>query len=298
MISEDSAGARLREAVARGTIALPGAPIALVARLAEEQGFEAVYLSGAAMSAGLLAVPDIGLVTLEELAAQTRLLADASSLPVVVDADTGFGGPAEVADSVRRLEEAGAAAIQIEDQRSDKRCGHLAGKRLVETSEMCEKVAAACDARRTPETVILARSDARSVEGLDACIARLSRYREAGADWLFPEGLGSREEFARLATAFDVPLVANMTEFGVSPLIGREDLAAMGYAVVLYPVTLLRVAMKAMEAALAVLELEGTQESLIDLMQSRQELYELLGYDPTLPVAEGSWRSNDRSRLA
>jgi methylisocitrate lyase len=298
MISEDSAGRRLREAVARGTICLPGAPIALVARLAEEQGFEAVYLSGAAMSAGLLAVPDIGLVTLDELAAQTRLLADASSLPVVVDADTGFGGPVEVAEAVRRLEEAGAAAIQIEDQLSDKRCGHLAGKRLVEASEMGEKVAAACEARRSQETVILARSDARGVEGLDACIARLSRYREAGADWLFPEGLGSREEFTRVAAAFDVPLVANMTEFGVSPLIGREDLAAMGYAVVLYPVTLLRVAMKAMEAALAVLELEGTQESLLDLMQSRQELYELLGYDPALPVAEGSWRSNDRTRLA
>ncbi|MFM8578578.1 MAG: oxaloacetate decarboxylase [Planctomycetaceae bacterium] len=298
MIDEESPGRRLRDAVTVGTISLPGAPIALVAKLAEEQGFEAVYLSGAAMSAGLLAVPDIGLFSIDELAAQTRLLADASTLPVVVDADTGFGGPSSVAECVRRLEEAGAAAIQIEDQSSDKRCGHLAGKRLVGVQEMSEKVLAACQARRSSETVIIARSDARGVEGIDACIARLGHYREAGADWLFPEGLTSREEFHRVAKAFDVPLVANMTEFGVSPLIGREDLASMGYAAVLYPVTLLRVAMKAMEAALAVLGLEGTQESLLDLMQSRQELYDLLGYDPSRPVAEGSWRPNDRSRLA
>jgi methylisocitrate lyase len=279
-------------------VAIPGAPFPLVACLAEQQGFEAVYLSGAAMSAGLLAVPDIGLFSREQLAEQTRLLATATRLPVIVDADTGFGGPDDAAATVRALEAAGAAAIQIEDQQSDKRCGHLAGKRIVTTAEMAEKVAAARGACGDPSTVIIARSDARGVTGLDDLIERLHAYRAAGADWLFPEGLTSRDEFRLVAEAIDGPLLANMTEFGVSPLIARDELASLGYAAVLYPVTLLRVAMKAIEAALAVIDLEGTQESLLDLMQSRAELYDLLGYDPSQPVAEGSWRSNERSRLA
>jgi methylisocitrate lyase len=175
---------------------------------------------------------------------------------------------------------------------------------------MVEKVAAARSGCRNPDTVIVARSDARGVSGLDDCISRLQAYRDAGADWLFPEGLTSREEFRTVAAAFDSPLLANMTEFGVSPLIGRDELASLGYAAVLYPVTLLRVAMKAIEAALAVIEIDGTQESLLDLMQTREELYDLLGYDPANPggsilptrddgpVAEGSWRPNERSRLA
>jgi methylisocitrate lyase len=303
-------GATLREAVAEGIVTIPGAPFPLVAKLAERQGFEAVYLSGAAMSAGLLAVPDIGLFTLEQLAEQTRLLAAACKIPIVVDADTAFGGPAETERTVGVLESAGAAAIQIEDQQSSKRCGHLPGKRLVDRGEMIEKISAAASGRADRSTVIVARSDARGVSGLDDCISRLQAYRDAGADWLFPEGLTSREEFRTVAAAFDSPLLANMTEFGVSPLIGRDELASLGYAAVLYPVTLLRVAMKAIEAALAVIEIDGTQESLLDLMQTREELYDLLGYDPANPggsilptrddgpVAEGSWRPNERSRLA
>ena len=284
-----SRGAVLRRLDEDATHAIPGAPIALVATLAERQGYEAVYLSGAAFSAGVLGVPDIGIVTLDQLVEQTRLLSAAVEIPLVVDADTGFGGPREVERCVRALEEAGAAAIQLEDQRRPKRCGHLPGKEIVEPAEMAEKIAAAVAARRDPATVIIGRSDARGVTDLDDCLRRLHAYRDAGADWLFPEAPATREEFARIGREFAapvaVPLIANMTEFGVSPLIGIDDLSEMGFAAVLYPVTLLRLAMKAIEAGLAIIADEGSQESLLDLMQSRQELYDLLGYDPRKPEA-------------
>ena len=279
----------LRQCLAGGTIAIPGTPIALVAKLAEQQGFEAIYLSGAALSAGLLGVPDIGIVTLEQLIEHTRVLAGAVQIPLIVDADTGFGGPREVSDCVRALEEAGAAGIQLEDQRRDKRCGHLPGKEIIDSSSMCEKIAAAVAARRDPATVIIARSDSRGVSNLDDCLQRLHAYRAAGADWLFPEALVTRDEFAlvgrEFSTPVSTPLIANMTEFGVSPLLRLDDLADMGFAAVLYPVTLLRIAMKALEAGLAVIADEGSQESLLDLMQSREELYDLLGYDPQHPEA-------------
>ena len=278
-------GAALREAAAREPLGIVGAPFALAAKLVEQSGFDAIYLSGAAFSAGSLGVPDIGLFTRDQLVEQTRILARAVSIPVVVDADTGFGGPREVEETVRLLEEAGAAAIQLEDQNADKRCGHLAGKQVVEVAEMRAKLAAAASGRRDPGTVIIGRCDSRSVHGLDDCLARLHAYREAGADWLFPEALCSRAEFDRIGREFagSIPLLANMTEFGASPLISIPDLAAFGFTAVLYPVTLLRLAMKAMEAGLAILADEGTQESLLDLMQTRQELYDLLEYDPAHP---------------
>jgi methylisocitrate lyase len=291
-------GRLLREAVSDSTIAVVGAPFALAARLIEREGFAAAYLSGAAFSAGTLGIPDIGLFTLEQLAEQTRVLSRSVTIPLVVDADTGFGGPEEVAACVRALEDAGAAAIQLEDQPADKRCGHLAGKRLVDEAEMCEKLAAAVAARRDPGTVIIGRSDARGVAGLDDCVRRLHAYRDAGADWLFPEALASRDEFARVGDEFaatGTPLLANMTEFGVSPLLSLDDLSASGFSAALYPVTLLRVAMKAMEAALGMLADEGTQESLLDLMQSRGELYELLDYDPAHPEA---WLATASRRAA
>jgi len=280
-------GDALRRAVAAGEVlGIVGAPLALAARLVEEAGFDAVYLSGAAFSAGGLAVPDIGLFTRDQLVEQTRILARTTTLPLVVDADTGFGGPRDVEETVRLLEEAGAAAIQLEDQVAiDKRCGHLAGKQVVDATEMAEKLAAAAAGRRDPGTVIVGRSDARGVHGLDECIRRLHRYRESGADWLFPEALASREEFDRVGREFagSAPLLANMTEFGKGPLVPISDLAAAGFAAVLYPVTLLRLAMKAMETGLAVLADEGTQESILDIMQSREELYDLLDYDPEHP---------------
>lgn len=279
-----SRGAILRRLVADGTVAIPGAPLALAAKLIEREGFDAIYLSGAAFSAGLLGVPDIGILTLDQLVAQTRLLAAAVEIPLVVDADTGFGGPDAVADCVRRLEEAGAAAIQLEDQRRPKRCGHLTGKEIVDRDEMTAKIAAACAARRDPATVIIGRSDARGVTDLDDCLARLRAYRDAGADWLFPEALATRDEFARVGRELSgTPLVANMTEFGTSPLLTLDELQSLGFAAVLFPVTLLRLAMKAIEAGLGLIADEGTQAGLLDLMQSREELYDLLDYDPKHP---------------
>ncbi len=296
-------GAALRAAADREMLGIVGAPFALAAKLVEDAGFDAIYLSGAAFSAGTLGVPDIGLFTREQLVEQTRILARATSLPLVVDADTGFGGPREVETTVRLLEEAGAAAIQIEDQLgADKRCGHLAGKQVIAAAEMAEKLAAATAARRDPGTVIIGRCDSRSVHGFDDCVGRLRAYRDAGADWLFPEALASRDEFRRVGEEFAAggPLLANMTEFGASPLIPLADLADYGFAAALYPVTLLRLSMKAMEAGLAVLAAEGTQESLLDLMQTREELYALLQYDPKHPerhrLAGSATTPEDRPR--
>jgi len=284
-------GAALRQAATRETLGIVGAPFALAGKLVEQAGFDAIYLSGAAFAAGSLGVPDIGLFSRDQLVEQTRILARAVSIPLVVDADTGFGGPREVEETVRLLEEAGAAAVQIEDQpggmtAGGKRCGHLAGKEVVAAEAMGERIAAAAAGRRDSATVIIGRTDARSVLGLDECLRRLHAYRAAGADWLFPEALATRDEFARVGGEFAAEgtvLMANMTEFGVGPLVSIPDLAACGFAAVLYPVTLLRLAMKAMEAGLAVLAAEGTQESLLDLMQSREELYDLLDYDPRHP---------------
>jgi len=279
-------GAALRRAATSETLGIVGAPFALAAKLVESAGFDAIYLSGAAYSAGHLGVPDIGLFTREQLVEQTRILARAVTIPLVVDADTGFGGPREVEETVRLLEAAGAAAIQIEDQRgADKRCGHVSGKQVIDAAEMAEKMAAAAAARRDPATVIIGRCDSRGVHGLDDCLTRLHAYRAAGADWLFPEALQTRDEFGRVGREFagSVLLLANMTEFGTSPLISFPDLAELGFTAVLYPVTLMRLAMKAMEAGLAMIAEEGTQESLLDLMQSREELYAMLDYDPRHP---------------
>jgi len=274
-----SLGQMLRETVASGAIQVPGAPNALVGRLIEEMGFPAMYLSGAALSAGVLALPDIGLFTLTELVQQVQYLTARVTIPVVVDADTGFGDTANVERTVAELERAGAAAIQLEDQELPKRCGHLSGKTLVSADAMCAKLRAAAAARADDSTVIIARTDARGVESLEAALERAKRYVDAGADWIFPEALASREEFRTFADVIDVPLVANMTEFGKSPLLDFSQLAEMGYRVVLYPVTLLRVAMKAVESTLSILAADGTQRELLDLMQTRQELYDLLEYD-------------------
>ncbi len=249
-----------------------------MAKLIERHGFEAAYLSGAAFSAGVLALPDVGLLTLTELAAQTALFTRAVSIPVIVDADTGFGAAINVERTVRELELAGAAAIQLEDQQLPKRCGQLSGKSLVTAGEMCEKLRAAASARRDPDLVIIARTDARGVTSLDEAISRANQYVAAGADWVFPEALESADEFDRFSREIDAPLVANMTEFGKSPLLSITELANLGYAGVLYPVTTLRVAIRAIQAALAVLDQEGTQAELLDLMQTREELYELLDY--------------------
>lgn len=273
-----SPGKRLRQAVEESTIQIPGAFNALTARMIERCGFEAAYLSGAAFSAGSLALPDIGLFTLTELVQQTACLARGATIPLIVDADTGFGEAVNVERTVRELEAAGAAAVQLEDQRLPKRCGHLSGKSLVEADEMCAKLRAAAAARHDADLVLIARTDARGVVGIDEALDRARRYLDAGADWIFPEALADRGEFERFAREIDAPLVANMTEFGKSPLLALDELADLGYAAVLYPVTLLRVAMKAAEAALETIAADGIQTELLDLMQTRQELYDLLDY--------------------
>lgn len=272
-------GQLLREAIEVDSIQIPGAPIALMGRLIEDMGFSAMYLSGAALSAGVVGVPDIGLFTLTELVQQVQYLTAQVMTPVIVDADTGFGDTANVERTIVELERAGAAGIQLEDQELPKRCGHLSGKSLVSAEDMCAKVRAAVGARNDEATVIIARTDARGVESFDAAVDRANRYIEAGADWIFPEALATREEFAAFAEAVDVPLIANMTEFGKSPLLTFAELSDLGYRAVLYPVTLLRVAMKAAETALSIIVADGTQRELLDLMQTRQELYDLIDYN-------------------
>jgi methylisocitrate lyase len=255
-----------------------GAPNALAAKLIEQMGGRAVYLSGAALSAGVLGLPDIGFITLSELAQQTSYLTRNLDIPVIVDADTGFGSAVHVTRTVVELEGAGAGGLQIEDQIALKRCGHLSGKQLVDADEMCGKIRAAVDARYDDDLVIIARTDARGVTGFADAVERSQRYLDAGADWIFPEALENESEFADFAAQVSSPLVANMTEFGRSPLLTLQQLNELGFAVALYPVTLLRVAMKAMQAAVGVIMKDETQESLLDLMQTRQELYDLLEY--------------------
>jgi methylisocitrate lyase len=273
------AGAQLRAAIENSAIQVPGAPNALAARMIEEAGFEALYLSGAAFSAGVMALPDVGLFTLTELVQQVNYFTARVAIPVIVDADTGFGEAVNVERAVGELERAGAAAIQLEDQVLPKRCGHLSGKTLVEADAMCAKLRAAVSARADEGTVIIARTDARASEGFQPAVERAKRYLDAGADWIFPEALTNREEFAKFADALDAPLMANMTEFGKSPLLEFNELADLGYKAVIYPVTLLRVAMKAIETTLTILAEDGTQKELLDLMQTRQELYDLLDYE-------------------
>jgi methylisocitrate lyase len=276
---ELSPGAQLRAVTESSAIQVPGAPSALAARMIEDAGFQALYLSGAAFSAGVLALPDIGLFTLTELVQQVNYFTARVAIPAIVDADTGFGEAVNVERTVAELERAGAAAIQLEDQVLPKRCGHLSGKTLVDAEAMCAKLRAAANARADNGTVIIARTDARASEGFDAAVERAKRYLDAGADWIFPEALTSRDEFAKFADAVDAPLMANMTEFGKSPLLDFNELAEIGYKVVIYPVTLLRVAMKAMESTLTILAEDGTQKELLDLMQTRQELYDLIDYE-------------------
>jgi methylisocitrate lyase len=282
-----SPGSRLRAAIAASPIMMPGAFNALVARMAQRLGFQAVYFSGGALSAGWAGVPDVGLLTQTEFAEQAAVLARATTLPVLCDADTGFGEAINVERTVRLYESAGVAGLHLEDQMMPKRCGHLSGKSLIDAASMAAKLRAAVAARRDPDFVIVARTDARSVEGFDAAVARSRVYLAAGADMIFPEALESADEFASFGRAVDAPLLANMTEFGRSPLLDFDDLAAMGYRAVIYPVSALRAAMRAAEQVLAALRARGTQRDLLESMQSRSELYELLGYR--------DWEERDRA---
>jgi len=271
-------GAALRALMKeKDIIVAPGVFNPAVALLTERMGFDAAYLSGAALT-GSLAMPDLGLITLTELAAFTSYITRVIGIPLIVDADTGFGEAINVQRTVRELELAGAAAIQIEDQVLPKKCGHLKGKKLVPVEEMVKKIIAAVEARHK-ETVIIARTDARGVEGLEAAVERAKIYVEAGADVIFPEALTSFEEFKYFAEKLPgVPLLANMTEFGKTPYLTVEQFREAGYKIVIFPVTTFRYAMGAVREALEVLKKEGTQKPLLDRMMTRWEFYELIGY--------------------
>lgn len=260
---------------------MPGVFNAATARMVERAGFEAVYISGAGLCNATAGVPDIGLLTLTEVAMLAGFITRAVKIPCIVDADTGFGGADNAARTVRELEAAGLAGCHIEDQEFPKRCGHLAGKSLVTVEEMNEKIAAAAGARRDKDFLLIARTDARAVESFDKAVERAKSYLAAGADAIFPEALQGREEFRDFAKAVDAPLLANMTEFGKSPLLSRDELAELGYRMVIYPQTAFRVSMFATGQLLRDLKQTGTQESWLDRMQTRKELYELLDYDPT-----------------
>jgi methylisocitrate lyase len=272
-----SPGKRLREAWESGPFALPGVFAPLVAKVAERIGFRAVYLSGGALSAGN-GIPDIGLLTLTEFVAQAQLTAQATSLPLLCDADTGFGESLNVERTVKLFEAAGVAGIHLEDQMMPKRCGHLSGKSLTSPEEMAAKIRAAVAARRDPDFVIVARTDARGVTGFDDAVKRARLYLAAGADAIFPEALETDDEFARFAKAVPCPLLANMTEFGKSQLLDVKALGDLGYRMILFPLTAFRVAMKAAEDTLADLFKLGTQRPSLAKMMTRAELYDLLGY--------------------
>ncbi len=272
-----SPGRKLRDAWEAGSFALPGVFSPFVAKLAERIGFRAVYLSGGALSAGN-GVPDIGLLTLTEFVAQAQLTAQATSLPLLCDADTGFGEALNVERTVRMFESAGVAGIHLEDQEMPKRCGHLSGKSLVTAEEMAAKIRAAVAARRDPNFVIIARTDARGVTGFDDAVKRARLYLAAGADAIFPEALETTDEFARFAKAVPCPLLANMTEFGKSQLLDVKTFGELGYRMILFPLTAFRVAMKAAEETLADLFKSGTQAASLPKMMTRAELYDVLGY--------------------
>lgn len=274
-----SPGARLRDALQQERpLQVVGAVNAYCALLAEHAGFRALYLSGAGVANASHGLPDLGMTSLTDVVEDIRRLTAVTALPLLVDADTGWGGALTIARTVREMQRAGAAALHIEDQVSAKRCGHRPGKAIVPTEEMVDRIRAAVDARTDETFAIMARTDALANEGLDAAIERGGRYREAGADLLFPEALTELAQYRRFAEAVGLPVLANITEFGATPLFTREELAAAGVAMALYPLSAFRAMSAAAERVYREIRAAGTQRGVVDLMQTRQELYGHLGY--------------------
>jgi methylisocitrate lyase len=270
--------AAFREGLASGRLLrLPGALNPLSARLIQKKGFEGVYVSGAVVAADL-GLPDIGLTTLTEVSARAGQVARVTDLPVLADADTGFGQELNVARTVQSFEDAGVAGVHLEDQVNPKRCGHLDGKEVVDLDQACRRIAAAVTARRDPNFLVMARTDVRGVQGLGAAVDRVKALVQAGADAVFPEAMASLEEFAAIRAAVNVPVLANMTEFGKSELFTTEQLRDIGVNLVIYPVSLLRLAMGAASSALDDLARHGTLAGVVPKMQTRADLYDLLDY--------------------
>jgi methylisocitrate lyase len=290
--------AAFRQRLASGELLrMPGAFNPLSAMLIERKGFEGVYISGAVLSADL-GLPDIGLTTLTEVAARGAQIARVTDLPTLIDADTGFGEPMNVARTVQVLEDAGVSGMHLEDQVNPKRCGHLDGKEVVDETTALKRIRAAVAARRDPDFLIMARTDIRGVDGLQAAVDRAKALVDAGADAVFPEAMASLEEFAAIRNAVDVPILANMTEFGKSELFTHEQLAGVGVNVVIHPVSLLRLAMGAAERALDVLADQGTLAPVVGEMQTRADLYDLIDYEGYASFDAGVYTfdlSNNRS---
>jgi methylisocitrate lyase len=271
--------ADLRAALKSGKLLrFPGSYSPMVSMLIEQKGFDGIYISGAVL-ANDLGLPDIGMTTLSEVSLRGRQIARTTNLPSIIDIDTGFGEPMSVVRTVQELEELGLAGCHLEDQVNPKRCGHLDNKSLVDTDSMVKKIKAAADGKRDSNFLIIARTDARASEGLEGAINRAKAYVDAGAEMIFPEALQNEAEFEAMRKAISVPLLANMTEFGKSKLLDAKTLENLGYNLVIYPVTTVRLAMKAVEDGLDVIKSEGSQESIVERMQTRKRLYEVLHYE-------------------
>ena len=275
----ESKAAVLRRLIAEKTVAMPGAFNAPVAMMAERTGFEAVYISGAGLVNGTAGYPDVGLLGMDEMAREAGYIANAVKVPCICDADTGFGETWQVMRTVRAYEREGLAGLHLEDQVMPKRCGHLEGKSLIATEQMERKIAAACAARQDPDFLIIARCDARAVVSFEESVERGQRYLAAGADAIFAEAMQSADEFAQYAEQVKGALLANMTEFGKSPYLTVDEFAAMGYNMVIFPMSAFRVMMKAVEGLFRELKEKGTLEDALPRMQTREELYQLLDYD-------------------
>ncbi len=279
MSTRPTPGARFRAAVAAETpLQVVGVVSAYAARLAQGAGFRALYVSGGGVAASSCGVPDLGITTLEDVLVDVRRITDATDLPVLVDVDTGWGGAFNIARAVRAMEKAGAAAIHLEDQVQQKRCGHRPGKAVVSSQEMVDRVKAAVDARTDPAFVIMARTDAFAVEGLEAALERARACVDAGAEMIFPEAVGTLADYRRFVEAVKVPVLANLTEFGQTPPFTTEELRGAGVALALYPLSAFRAMSAAALAVYRAVRKDGTQRGVVDLMQTRAELYEHLDY--------------------
>lgn len=274
-----SQGKKLRDLITQETVVLPGVFNAISTVAATSAGAKALYLSGAGVTNSLLGVPDIALLSQTEMALQAKYTCQITSLPVIADADTGYGETINIMRTVVEMEHAGLAGIHIEDQLSPKRCGHLDGKHLISPHEMAQKIAAASESRKDPNFLIIARTDARGVEGLENSIKRAKHYQDSGADIIFPEGLESTQEFELFRKEINIPLLANMTEFGKTPLISAQEFKDIGYNLVIFPMTAFRTMLYALQETYQELLLTGTQKNLLNKMTTRQELYQLIEYE-------------------
>lgn len=268
----------LKRLMEKDIVVAPGAYNGVSALIAQKAGFEALYMSGSGV-AGNMGLPDLSMTSLNEVVEDARRIVSVSRLPLIVDADTGFGETMNVVRTVRMMEDAGVAAIHLEDQVLPKRCGHLSGKKLVPSDDMIRKIRAAVTSRKNDDFMIIARTDARAVEGVEGALERSREYIEAGADAIFTEALQSKEEFAMFSKELNVPLLGNMTEFGKSPLLTVDELRQLGYKIVIFPLTGFRVSLKAVTDSYMKLKKEGTQNNFLNDLMTRKDYYDLIGYD-------------------